>query len=75
MKFFGWLYFALLVAIQLIGWFGYGRPAAWTALMVIVLPSSILSGAAFFWFYYWNRTLGLIACRDADVHPNECELH
>lgn len=56
MKFFGWLYLALLVAVQLIGWFGYGRPAAWTALMVIVVPSSILSGAAFFGFFYWIRS-------------------
>lgn len=56
MKFFGWLYIALLVAVQLIGWYGYGRPAAWTALMVIVVPSSILSGAAFFGFFYWIRS-------------------
>lgn len=55
MKFFGWLYLALLIAVQLIGWFGFGRPAAWTALMVIVVPSSILSGAAFFGFFYWIR--------------------
>ncbi|MCF7785208.1 MAG: hypothetical protein K9N47_03745 [Prosthecobacter sp.] len=55
MKFFGWLYLALLVAVQLIGWYGYGRPAVWKALMVIVVPSSILSGAAFFGFFYWIR--------------------
>lgn len=55
MKIFCWLYFTLLVTVQLIGWFGYGRPEAWTALMVIVVPSSILSGAAFFWLFYWNR--------------------
>ncbi len=60
MKFFGWLYIAFLVAVQLIGWYGYGRPAAWTALMVIVIPSSILSGAAFFGFYFWNRTYSVL---------------
>ncbi|MDI1314402.1 hypothetical protein [Prosthecobacter sp.] len=55
MKFSGWLYLGLMVTFQLIGWFGFGKANACQALMVIVIPSSILTGLAFFGFYYWNR--------------------
>jgi len=56
MKLFGWLFLALLVAFQLIGWFGFGRSAACTALWVIVIPSSLVSGAAFFGYFFWSRS-------------------
>lgn len=55
MKSLGWPFLALLAAVQLFGWIGYGRPAAIEAVGVIVLPSSILIGAALFWAFYWNR--------------------
>ncbi|MEZ5384134.1 MAG: hypothetical protein R3F13_01325 [Prosthecobacter sp.] len=56
MKMLGWLYLALLIAFQLIGWFCFGQSEAFTALVVMIVPSSLLSGAAFFGFFFWGRS-------------------